>query len=513
MKDMRRAGILGIAFVVVCFSGGLLATNEPPSEARPDQRPSGRSTITPLVRTVDLDVKEAQTVELADGSTAAVRLIDVQETRDTMRNAVREARVTVEVNGSTVTLVSAMYHLPVTIGKVQIDCPITQGVVANSINKVWALTKAARLRLWPAGSPWIRPGTFRYPVRQIWFASDTQMANEPVFVNDLERPGLTSIYYHYGLDFGGAEGLVEVVAATDGLVVSASGQTLPGYSDSPAKKRYDVVYVVDGRGWYYRYSHLMTIEVKPGQNVRIGERIGLLGKEGASGGYSHLHFDVTSRLPSGEWGIEDAYAYAWQSYLQEYRPSILAVARPHHFVAVGQKALLDGRKSWSAAGPILRYEWTFTDGGTAAGPTAERIYRKPGTYSEILKVVDKAGRSAWDVAVVQVVDPTRPDLLPPTIHAAYCPTVGIRPGDPVTFKVRSFRTTAGEESWDFGDGSPRVRVKSDAVMDTASPNMQAKDGYAVTQHRYEQPGQYFVRVERTNDRGETAIGHLIVKVE
>ena len=90
------------------------------------------------------------------------------------------------------------------------------------MQNAWALEKDARLRLWPAGSPWIEPGTFSYPVRQRWFASDTQMANEPVYVDGAELPGKTDIYYHYGLDFGGAEGLVEVVAATDGLVVSAA---------------------------------------------------------------------------------------------------------------------------------------------------------------------------------------------------------------------------------------------------------------------------------------------------
>ena len=40
------------------------------------------------------------------------------------------------------------------------------------------------------------------------------------------------------------------------------------------------------------------------------------------------------------------------------------------------------------------------------------------------------------------------------IHPNYYPTLGIRPGAAVTFKVRTFNTTAGHEVWDFGDGSP-----------------------------------------------------------
>src|SRR5262249_52709676 len=151
------------------------------------------------------------------------------------------------------------------------------------------------------------------------------------------------IYYHYGLDIGGAEERVEVVAATDGLVVSSGKAVLPGHDDTPAKPRYDVVYLLDARGWFYRYSHLHTIapEVQPGAHVKMGQRIGLLGKEGGSGGWSHLHFDVSGRQPSGKWGIVEGYAFLWEAYLREYRPKLLAVARPHHLAAVGEAVTLD----------------------------------------------------------------------------------------------------------------------------------------------------------------------------
>ena len=38
---------------------------------------------------------------------------------------------------------------------------------------------------------------------------------ESVYVDGGERAGERTIYYHSGLDIGGSEGLVEVVAATD----------------------------------------------------------------------------------------------------------------------------------------------------------------------------------------------------------------------------------------------------------------------------------------------------------
>jgi len=131
----------------------------------------------------------------------------------------------------------------------------------------------------------------------------------------------------------------------------------------------------------------------------------------------------------------------------------------------------------------------------------------PGTYSEILKVTNGRGQADYEFAVVQVIDKSQPDLLPPTIHAAYAPTLGIRPGDPVTFKVRSFRTTPGSEKWDFGDGSPPVRVVSDGNV-----NPLARDGYAVTAHHYEKAGDYLVRVERSDRHGFTAVAHLHVPV-
>jgi hypothetical protein len=114
----------------------------------------------------------------------------------------------------------------------------------------------------------------------------------------------------------------------------------------------------------------------------------------------------------------------------------------------------------------------------------------------------------YDFAVVLVIDKTAQDRLPPTIHPAFAPTMNIRAGDPVTFKVRTFRTTAGNETWDFGDGSEKVTVKSDGNV-----NSLAKDGYAVTQHRFASPGHYLVRVERTNEHGQRAIAHLHVPVE
>jgi hypothetical protein len=457
--------------------------------------------------TFDLNMGETQEGPLPGGQKVRVKLVELHETVDDVNGAVRRADVKVEVNGETAALTSCTYNLPKKCGELQVDCAVTKGLLAKARKNVWGLEKDARIRVWPGGSPWIQPGTFVYPAKQRWFATYTQMANEPTYVDGGDEPAKKDIYYHYGFDIGGSEGLVDVVAATDGIVVSSGKEVLAGHEkDTPVDKRYDVIYVMDGRGWYYRYSHLKFFEdwVRPGAKVRIGQKLGVLGKEGGSGGWTHLHFDVTRRQPSGLWGIEDAYAFLWEAYLKERAPKLIANARPHHLIWSGQKATLDASRSY---GQELHFEWTFTEGGSATGAKIERTYDKPGVYAEILKVTDADGRVDYDFPVVHVMDKENPKRMPPSIHANYAPTFGIRPDDPVTFKVRSFRTKEPGETWDFGDGTPTVTVKSDGNAVQHAPN-----GYAETIHKYSKPGHYLVKVETVTSDGLRAVARLQVRV-
>jgi murein DD-endopeptidase MepM/ murein hydrolase activator NlpD len=466
--------------------------------------------VKPLHTTVDMKVGEEVEAKLVDGSAARIKLLEVKEMRDSVRSALREARVKIEINGKLETLVSGNYRLPVATGGVQVDCPATIGLYQrhDPWEDSWGLEKDARIRIWPAGSTWMPPSEFRYPIKQRWFASATQMSNEPSHVDGGDAPTGRTIYYHNGLDIGGCEGMAEVFAATDGVVVSAGKATLPGFSDPPVAARDDVVYIRDSRDWFYRYSHLKTIEVKPGMRVKMGQKIGLLGKEGASGGWSHLHFEIKSKQPSGKWGTEDGYAFLWEACQKEFKPEIIAVARPHHLIWAGEKTTLDGSRSWSANGVIDRFDWTFADGTTATGPRIERTYGKPGEFSEILKVVDSKGNVGYDFAVVLVIDRKLDGKFSPTIHASYAPTLGIRPGDPITFKVRTFFADPVGETWDFGDGSPTVAVRSDANADPHAPN-----GYAETVHRFAKSGHYLVRVEHPGNQGATITARLLVDVE
>jgi murein DD-endopeptidase MepM/ murein hydrolase activator NlpD len=468
--------------------------------------------LKPAFQTVDLDRGEIGHVRVGPGAIVAVRLISVDVTTDPLRSAVRQVLVHVDIDGKPLMLESGNYQLPVTVGRLQVDCPVVSAYLRNTTEDHWGLVKEARLRFWPVGSPWIEPETFTYPVQQRWFAGLTQMANEPTYVDAGEDPRDRKVYYHAGLDVGGAEGLVQIVAATDGLVVSSGNHWLPDHDPktTPVRPRYDVVYILDPRGWYYRYSHMQTIDpaMKPGANVKLGQKLGVLGKEGGSGGWSHQHFEIKSMQPSGKWGTQEGYAFLWQAAIEKFRPDVIAVARPHVLARVGERVVLDGRKSWSRSGAPLRFAWTFSDGTSASDARVEKTYDSPGTYSEILKVTDGHGRFAYDFAAVQILDPDHPDDLPPTIHAACAPTMGVKAGDPVTFKVRTFRTTDGAENWNFGDGTPEVTVRSDGNV-----NMHAADGYATTVHRFARPGDYLVQVERANRKGRKATARLHVRVE
>ncbi len=462
----------------------------------------------PLFRTLDIDTGETESVQLSNGKLATVKLLGISETRDKARSAIREARAEVEINGSRATLSCGNYRLPVEVGGVQIDCTVTKAYYQNTNRDHWGLVKEARLRVWPAGSPYMPPGSMVYPVRQLWFASRTQMGNEPTYVDAGERITKEKIYYHAGLDIGGAEGLTEVIAATDGLVVGLGTAVIDKVKDNPAIDREfnDTIWVEDARGWFTRYTHLYSYDpsVKLGGRVVQGQKIGTLGKEGGSGGWSHLHFEIISRQPSGRWGTQEGYAFLWEAYQRQYKPHLIAVARPHQAILAGEKATLDGSRSWSPS-HIERYDWTFTDGQTASGAKVEKSYSKAGTYSEILKITDAGGRTAYDFETVNVLDSKHPEQVPPSIQAAYWPTI-IWPGRTVTFKVRTFGTTDGEELWSFGDGATAT-TKSDGNVDE-----HAKNGFAITTHAFAKPGDYIVRVERTNRVGQTAVAHLWVTV-
>jgi murein DD-endopeptidase MepM/ murein hydrolase activator NlpD len=117
---------------------------------------------------------------------------------------------------------------------------------------------------------------------------------QPIHVNELTRIGsfygyrphpiLGVVHMHHGLDLVAKTG-TPVYASGDGKVADVEkNNTGSGYGNS--------VLIDHGvNGLSSRYAHLHTIDVKPGQKVRRGEKIGTVGSTGLSTA-PHLHYEI-----------------------------------------------------------------------------------------------------------------------------------------------------------------------------------------------------------------------------
>jgi len=85
---------------------------------------------------------------------------------------------------------------------------------------------------------------------------------------------------HQGLDIAASPGQ-PVHASADGIVVRAG--EVPGLGNA--------VFLAHGYGLSTRYGHMARVDVRPGQRLRRGDVIGLVGNTGRSTGY-HLHYEV-----------------------------------------------------------------------------------------------------------------------------------------------------------------------------------------------------------------------------
>lgn len=87
---------------------------------------------------------------------------------------------------------------------------------------------------------------------------------------------------HAGIDLAGAYGSA-IVAAFGGVVLPAPGRDR-GYGPH-------VIVIRGDDGIVYRYAHLSSVDVKIGQRVATGQRIGGMGHVGRHG-RDHLHFEM-----------------------------------------------------------------------------------------------------------------------------------------------------------------------------------------------------------------------------
>ncbi|MBN2765636.1 MAG: peptidoglycan DD-metalloendopeptidase family protein [Paludibacteraceae bacterium] len=115
-------------------------------------------------------------------------------------------------------------------------------------------------------------------------------AIQPVLNKDLKRmasgygwridPVYRTRRFHAGMDFTAPTG-TDIYATGNGTVQSAGWKQ--GYGNT--------VEINHGFGYLTLYAHMHKINVKPGQKVKRGEVIGLVGNTGKSTG-PHLHYEV-----------------------------------------------------------------------------------------------------------------------------------------------------------------------------------------------------------------------------
>jgi murein DD-endopeptidase MepM/ murein hydrolase activator NlpD len=116
-------------------------------------------------------------------------------------------------------------------------------------------------------------------------------AIQPVNNKDLKRmasgfgyrtdPIYKTTKFHAGMDFAASVG-TEIYATGDGIVVRADADA-SGYGNH--------VRINHGYGYLTLYGHMSKISVRPGQKVKRGDVIGLVGNTGKSVG-PHLHYEV-----------------------------------------------------------------------------------------------------------------------------------------------------------------------------------------------------------------------------
>lgn len=480
---------------------------------------------------VDLNIGETKKVTLVDGNTATLKLLAMDYQKDA-RKFVGSATVTIEVNGIMKTLSVGMYNMPVTIGKLKIDCTVTKDYYkgGSKHNRNWwnlAFTKKdvedygydyqkdARFRLWPKDAKLFK-GVFRHPINRRWGSSYTQLDNEHVEQTIPKLWEYDPPYYHAQVDIGASNNKYEIYSPVDGVVVRCPripGKKMdmivlddPKYQDILSNESgifwdrcgYDIT-IIDENGWVYLFGHMRNIEVELGDRVKAGQKIAYTGNVQAR--WPHLHFGIWAPQPSGKYGSEPGYAYCWESYVNEQSPAILAVTGHHRIINVGEKVTFSAEGSQSFKGKIIEYKWLFCDGATGSGKEFTKTYNTNGMFTEILRVKDDKGNTAYNTSTVISMDTTLAGI--GRMWLTYYPSLGLKAGNEVEFETRIlfFKPVHGDhEVWDFGDGSPAMLTDSE------------KD-YANPKHVYRKPGDYIVTVKRGDIAGNHIVARNVVHVE
>lgn len=120
-------------------------------------------------------------------------------------------------------------------------------------------------------------------VPAIWPINRSQVRGNIGAFGSRVDPIFRSIRRHEGIDFAGRLG-TPIYATGNGIV--AAHRNEHGYGKQ--------ILINHGFGYKTRYAHLSSIDVRPGDFVKRGQKIGELGNTGKSTG-PHLHYEVILR--------------------------------------------------------------------------------------------------------------------------------------------------------------------------------------------------------------------------
>jgi murein DD-endopeptidase MepM/ murein hydrolase activator NlpD len=129
----------------------------------------------------------------------------------------------------------------------------------------------------------IHPATWKRPIGNV----DFRVTQAEGCTGILSEPPLGSCpHFHRGLDLGNARCGDDVLAAHDGVVKKSGSYTEAGMPNPPQQ----FITINHGGGHFTIYGHLATRSVVSGQAVKQGQKIGTVGKSGATA--CHLHFGM-----------------------------------------------------------------------------------------------------------------------------------------------------------------------------------------------------------------------------
>ena len=462
MRRTRRTGVLMIALVGIA-AGGLDA-------AAPETGTAGPLRAYSTQQAIGLDVDEKATVKLKSGAERVIRLVSVQEHRDSVIRLMRRADVRVEIDGRPLDLVCEPYVMPTEAAGLRLLVDSTSG---------WGnIPKQVQISVWDAADPLVDTKRFAFPLRRFrMFSQGTQAYGEPVHLGATDGdPGGNRFYHDYGFDTAGFEGREEVVSAIKGTVVRFW----------PSREDLCSVLVQDDQGVVWEYGHLSAAAPEMVLNgpVAQGQKIGLLGRTGPSGNFSHLHLGCY--LSRNDLDADRAnrrlnlYPWLMTAYQAQHPKGFFAVARPHHAALVGEKVVFDGSHSLAWGGSrIVEWRWVFPDGQTVREVKAEKTFDRPGAYVAALWVKDDQGAEDVDFCQTKVFSKPNPEKALPHVFMTYSPTQDIRPDQPVTFRF-----------WFQGSGETPIQVDFDDGTHVAD-----YQSYAELPHRFKTPGIHVVTAQ------------------